>query len=74
MQGPEKGLPYLPILAFNGRPLLAVGSVEIRWGGVVLLFGAFSHLQSAPQPGQEEEGKEASSVTTPGGNETGDSP
>lgn len=58
-EDPEKGVPYLPILPFNGCPLLAVGSVEIRPGGLVLLFGPFPHLQSSPQPGQEEEGRKA---------------
>lgn len=42
-KGPEKRVPYLPILPFNGCPLLAVGPVEIGEGGVgvVLLFGPF---------------------------------
>ena len=40
-QGPEKRVPYLPILPFNGCPLLAVGSVEIGGGEGVLLFGPF---------------------------------
>lgn len=42
-EGSEKRVPYLPILPFNGRPLLAVGSVKIGGGGVgvVFLFGPF---------------------------------
>lgn len=46
--GTEEGIPYLPILSFNGCPLLAVGSVEIgvELGYCLVLFSPFSMLSS----------------------------
>ena len=41
-KGPEKRVPYLPILPFNGCPLLAVGPVEIGEGGVGVGSGEWS--------------------------------
>lgn len=65
-EGSEKRVPYLPILPFNGRPLLAVGSVKIGgvgWGWCSCLVH-FSHPPSSLQRGQEGVGSQAYRVTT----------
>lgn len=53
----QRAVPYLPILPFNGRPLLAVGSAEFgsRGEGSYCLL-LLSHTQVSPQLEQEEEG------------------
>lgn len=58
-ESPEKGVPYLSIFPFNGRPLLAVGPMKIRGAGWCHCLVLFSHPQSSPQPGQKEEGSQA---------------
>ena len=65
----QRRVPYLPILPFNGCPLLAVGSVEIGegGGGVVLLFGPFlppSILSSAWSGRSGESGLECDYTDT----------